>query len=180
MENQVCNNRGVYEDRLLCHGLRDGCQPHEQDESCEFHGGLVPDATTVLLFLWVQWRQKKGVAYRVWRMAIQEGLHVPEVIVEPIHKSLQREAKNKIVGSGSGTSVEQILQQLDQFYGDDGASVPGIQNMRSRRAKKSLRSLPVWTIRSGKPRIMAPTCCPMKKPLTAICDSCFGKDSRKL
>ena len=71
--------------------------------------------------------KNKGVAYRVWRFevdsAIQEGLHAPEVIAEQIRKSLQGEAKNKIVGFGSGTSVEQILQQLDQFYGDDGAAV---------------------------------------------------------
>ena len=70
--------------------------------------------------------KNKGVPYRVWRFevdsATQGGLHSAEVIAEQIRKSLQGEAKNKIVGFGSGTSVEQILRQLDQFYGEDGAA----------------------------------------------------------
>ena len=69
----------------------------------------------------------KGVAYRVWRFevesAIQENLHSHEVIAEQIRKSLQGEAKTKIVGFGPGTSVERILEKLDQFYGDEGAAV---------------------------------------------------------
>lgn len=69
----------------------------------------------------------KGVTYRVWRFevdsAIQEGLHSHEVIAEQIRKSLQSEAKTKIVGFGPGTSVEEILEKLDQFYGDQGAAV---------------------------------------------------------
>ena len=69
----------------------------------------------------------KRVAYRVWRFevesAIQENLHSHEVIAEQIRKSLQGEAKTKIAGFGPGTSVERILEQLDQFYGDEGAAV---------------------------------------------------------
>ena len=57
----------------------------------------------------------KGVTYRVWRFevdsAIHEGLHSHEVIA------------TKIVGFGPGTSVEEILEKLDQFYGDQGAAV---------------------------------------------------------
>lgn len=71
--------------------------------------------------------KNKGVPYRVWRFevdsAIQGGLHSAEVVAEQIRKSLQGEAKNKIVGFGPGTSVEQILKKLDQFYGEDGAAV---------------------------------------------------------
>ena len=69
----------------------------------------------------------KGVTYRVWRFkvdsAIQEGLHSHEVIAEQIRKSLQGEAKTKIVGFGPGALVEEILEKLDQFYGDQGAAV---------------------------------------------------------
>ena len=57
--------------------------------------------------------------YRVWQFevesAIRENLHSHEVIAEKIHKSLQGEAKIKIVGFGPSTSVEKILKQLDQF-----------------------------------------------------------------
>ena len=71
--------------------------------------------------------KNKGVPYRVWRFevdsAIQGGLHLAEVVAEHIRKSLQGEAKNKIIGFGSETSVEQILKQLNQFYGEDGAAV---------------------------------------------------------
>jgi len=70
---------------------------------------------------------KERKACRVCRFeddsAIQENLHSHEVIAEQIRKSLQVEAKSKVVGLGPGTSVENILQQLDQFYGDEGAAV---------------------------------------------------------
>ena len=69
----------------------------------------------------------KGVAYRVWRFevesTIQENLHLHEVIAERIRRSLEGEAKTKIVGFGPGTSVERILEQLDQFYGNEGAAM---------------------------------------------------------
>ena len=38
-------------------------------------------------------------------------------------KSLQGEFKSKIVGLGLGTTLEKILEQLDQFCGDDDAAV---------------------------------------------------------
>lgn len=69
----------------------------------------------------------KGVAYRVWRFevssAMSEGLYSNDIISEHIRKSLQGEAKNKIVGFEPGVSPECILTQLDKFYGDGGALV---------------------------------------------------------
>ena len=69
----------------------------------------------------------KGVAYRVWwfevESAIQENLTSHEVIAEQIRKSLQGEAKTKIVGFGLRMSVERILEQLNQFYANEGVAV---------------------------------------------------------
>ena len=69
----------------------------------------------------------KGIAYHVWQFevdrAIQENLYSHKVIADQIHKSLQGEAKAKIVGFSPRTSVEKTLAQFDQFYGDEGAVV---------------------------------------------------------
>ena len=43
--------------------------------------------------------------------------------MEQIRKSPQGEAKIKIIGFGPGASVEEILEKLDQFYGNQGAAV---------------------------------------------------------
>lgn len=71
--------------------------------------------------------KNKGVAYRVWRFevesAIEEGLHSNDVIAEQIRKSLQGEAKHKIVAFGAGIPPEKILEQLDQFYGETGVAI---------------------------------------------------------
>ena len=71
--------------------------------------------------------KNKGVAYRVWRFevesAVEEGLHSNDVIAEQIRNSLQGEAKHKIVAFGAGIPPEQILEQLDQFYGETGVAI---------------------------------------------------------
>ena len=85
--------------------------------------------------------------------AIQENLHSHKVIAEQIRKSLQVEAKTKIVGFGPGASVENILQQLDQFYGDQGAAVghellSGAYNFRQHESEE----VSAWITKSDKPR----------------------------
>ena len=69
----------------------------------------------------------KGIAYQVWRFEVesvnQGNLLSYEVIAAPIRKSLQGEVKTKIIGFGPKMSVERILGQLDQFYGDEGAAM---------------------------------------------------------
>jgi len=74
-------------------------------------------------------QQHKGVDYRIWRYevesAVSAGLHSEPVIVEQIRRSLQGEAKSKLVGFGSETSVSSILQSLDQFYSEEGAATGG-------------------------------------------------------
>lgn len=50
------------------------------------------------------------------------GLHLEVVIVKQIPRSLQGEAKSKMVGFGPGTSVSSILQSLDQFYSEEEAA----------------------------------------------------------
>lgn len=70
--------------------------------------------------------KQKGVIYRVWRheveSAIADGIHSQEVISEQIRRSLQGEAKTKIVGFSSDSTPSQILARLDQFYGELGAA----------------------------------------------------------
>ncbi|CAB4012589.1 ATP-dependent DNA helicase PIF1 [Paramuricea clavata] len=70
--------------------------------------------------------KNKGVAYNVWRFEVEsviKGAFYPdEVILEQIRRSLQGEAKAKIVGFGSETSCESILGKLNQFYSDVGAA----------------------------------------------------------
>ena len=66
----------------------------------------------------------KGVPCRVWRFevasTIKEGLHSNEIVAELIRRSLQGEAKCKVVGFGAVTAMEDMLSQLDQFYMEDG------------------------------------------------------------
>ena len=70
--------------------------------------------------------KNKGVTYNVWRFEVEsviKGAFYPdEVILEQIRRSLQGEAKAKIVGFGPETSCESILGKLDQFYSDVGAA----------------------------------------------------------
>ena len=70
--------------------------------------------------------KQKGVVYRVWRheveSAIAEKIHSQEVISEQIRRSLQGEAKTKIVGFSSDSTPSEILARLDQFYGELGAA----------------------------------------------------------
>lgn len=65
----------------------------------------------------------KGVPYRVWRSevesTIKEGLHSGEIIAKQIRRSLQGEAKSKVVGFGSETSLSVMLSQ---FYKEDGGT----------------------------------------------------------
>ena len=69
----------------------------------------------------------KGVTYRVWKYEVEsslkQGIYSNEIITEQVRKSLQGEAKNKIVGFGPEASLESILENLDQFYGDCGSVV---------------------------------------------------------
>lgn len=55
----------------------------------------------------------KGVPYRVWRFevasTIKEGLHSNEIVAEQIRRSLQGEAKSKVVGFGADTTMEDTL-----------------------------------------------------------------------
>ena len=71
----------------------------------------------------------KGVDYRIWHYevesAVSAGLHSEPVIVEQIRRSLQGEAKSKLVGFDSETSVSSILQSFDQFYSEEGAATGG-------------------------------------------------------
>ena len=66
----------------------------------------------------------KGVPYRVWRFevasTIKEGLYSNEIVAEQIRRSLQGEAKSKVVGFSVDTTMEDMLSQLDQFYMEDG------------------------------------------------------------
>lgn len=66
----------------------------------------------------------KGVPYRVWRFevasTIKEGLHSQEIVAEQMRRSLQGEAKSKVVGFAADISLEDMLLQLDQFYKEDG------------------------------------------------------------
>ncbi len=68
----------------------------------------------------------KEVPYNVWRLevesAIKEGFHANEVISEQIRRSLQGEAKTKLIGLASGTTPGTILDVLNQFYSDVGAT----------------------------------------------------------
>jgi len=74
-------------------------------------------------------QKHKGVDYRIWRYevesAVSAGLHSEAVIVEQIRRSLQGEAKSKMVGFGSEASVSSILKLLDQFYSEEGAATGG-------------------------------------------------------
>ena len=62
-------------------------------------------------------------------MAIRGRQHAPRrsPLAQSHHgakrKSLQGEAKTKIVRFGPGAYIEEILEKLDQFYGDQGAAV---------------------------------------------------------
>ena len=71
-------------------------------------------------------QRHKGVDYHIWRYevesAVSAGLHSEPVIVEQIRRSLQGEAKSKLVGFGSESSVFSILQSLDQFYSEGVAT----------------------------------------------------------
>lgn len=73
--------------------------------------------------------KNKGVDFRIWRYevesAVSAGLHSEAVIVEQIRRSLQGEAKSKMVGFGAGASVSSILKLLDQFYSEEGAATGG-------------------------------------------------------
>ncbi|XP_048578376.1 uncharacterized protein LOC125560615 [Nematostella vectensis] len=66
--------------------------------------------------------KEKGVSYRVWRFEVEStvrgGLYSTEVISEQIRRSLQGEAKTKLVGLGVDASCEALLETLDQFYSD--------------------------------------------------------------
>lgn len=68
----------------------------------------------------------KGVPYKVWRFevdsALRGGLYSDQVIAEQIRRSLQAEAKTKLVGLGPETTCKNILVKLDQFYSDVGAA----------------------------------------------------------
>ena len=68
----------------------------------------------------------KGVTYRVWRFevdsAMKEGFHAEEVIAEQVRRSLQGEAKTKIVGLAPGSKLNEILERLDQSYSDSGTA----------------------------------------------------------
>ena len=70
--------------------------------------------------------RSKGVPYRVWRFEVEstmkEGLHSNEIIAEQIRRSLQGEAKSKVVGFRLDTSLSDMLSQLDQFYKEDGGT----------------------------------------------------------
>ena len=74
-------------------------------------------------------QRQKGVDYRIWRYEVESAvsarLHSEPVIVDQIRRSLQGEAKSKLVGFGSETSVSSILQSLDQFYSKEGAATGG-------------------------------------------------------
>ena len=84
-------------------------------------------STAIFFFFGFGDKKCKGVAYQVWRFevesVIQRNLLSHEVIAAQIRKSLQREVKTKIIGFGPRMSVERILGQLDQFYGDGGAAM---------------------------------------------------------
>ena len=54
--------------------------------------------------------------------AIQGGLYTSQVIAEQIRRSLQGEAKTKLVGIGADSDPRIILEKLDQFYSDVGAA----------------------------------------------------------
>ena len=114
----------------------------------------------------------KGVSYNVWRFevqsAISEGFHANEVISEQIRRSLQAEAKTKLIGLDSGTAPDAILKKLDQFYSDidaaTGDEILSAQLLIEGNKGKTRRSLPMRrdsTITFGKPRLMAPNCCQM-------------------
>ena len=49
---------------------------------------------------------------------IKDVLHSNEILAEQIRRSLQGEAKSKVVGFGTDTTMEDMLPQLDQFYMD--------------------------------------------------------------
>lgn len=70
--------------------------------------------------------KSKGVPYHVWRFevnsAIRGGLYTNQVIAEQIRRSLQGEAKTKLVGLGTESESQTILEELDQFYSDVGAA----------------------------------------------------------
>jgi len=74
-------------------------------------------------------QRHKGVDYRIWfygvESAVSARLHSEPVIVEQIRRSLQGEAKSKLVGFGLESSVSWILQSLDQFYSEEGAATGG-------------------------------------------------------
>ena len=57
--------------------------------------------------------------------AMAAALHSERVIVEQIHRSLQGEAKSKMVGFGPEASVSSILQLLHQFCSEGGAATGG-------------------------------------------------------
>ena len=68
----------------------------------------------------------KGVPYRIWRYevdsAVRGGLYTDGLITEQIRRSLQGEAKTKLVGLGADSQSAEILEKLDQFYSDVGAA----------------------------------------------------------
>mgnify|MGYP002803607474 CR=1 FL=1 len=51
---------------------------------------------------------------------IKEGLHSKEIVSEQTRRSLQGEAKSKVVGFSADATKEDMLLQLDQFYKEDG------------------------------------------------------------
>lgn len=67
-----------------------------------------------------------SLAHHVWlcevNSIILKNLYLHELIVEQIHKSLQGEEKTKLVCFCPESWVEKILEQLDQFCGNQGAA----------------------------------------------------------
>ena len=124
----------------------------------------------------------KGVTYRVWRFevdsAIQENLHLHEVIAEQIHKSLQGEAKTRIVGFGPGASVEEILEKFDQFYRNQSTAVGDELLSREQESQEVSTFGSRWITKSVKQKAMAKSYYPTKKQSIATWGFCFGRGSR--
>ena len=60
------------------------------------------------------------------KSTVKGALYPGEVILEQIRRSLQAEAKTKLVGLGPEVSCESLLEKLDRLYSDVGAATESL------------------------------------------------------